>query len=58
MEEQIEQAVLCALSPQVDPNMKAQVNDWQVDPVCVCVCVCVFIDHAWIGMMEAHETMW
>ncbi|CDS03104.1 hypothetical protein LRAMOSA00506 [Lichtheimia ramosa] len=26
MEEQIEQAVLCALSPQVDPNMKAQAS--------------------------------
>lgn len=44
MEEQIEQAVLCALSPQVDPNMKAQVkiDRW----IRVCVCVCVFVVHA------------
>lgn len=47
MEEQIEQAVLCALSPQVDPNMKAQVkiDRW----IRVRACVCVFVDHARIG---------
>lgn len=55
MEEQIEQAVLCALSPQVDPNMKAQVkNDRWI------ACPYATLDHAWIywiGMVEAHETM-